>query len=179
MGEHFWPRLISAGIAILVFVQAWDGKNRRSMINAILLGVLWLALLIPEDLQVARYVIFGGALAAILVRLVKFDLIQGRDTHTRAMAAGMLVFVASLIPALTMGSPPPAWAKYLAITGAVGLMATLLWQLLWITRILFSAHRLYRDLERKRPPREADEKALGIDLSVLRPPDGSRGSGDP
>jgi len=40
----------------------------------------------------------------------------------------------------------------------------------WMTRVLFAAHRLHWDLKHSRPPREADEKVLEIDLSFLRQP---------
>jgi hypothetical protein len=170
MTTDLWLKLLSVGLVACFGVQAWKRKNRRGVIDALLIGGVWLALLLPENLTVIRYGLVGTLLAILLVRLVMFDLIKGTDKYARAMAIGMLVFVVSLIPALSMAPPVAAWAKYLAVAGGVTMMATLLWPLIWMTRILFSAYRLSRDLKHSRPPREADEQTLGIDLSVLRQP---------
>ncbi len=165
-----WIRLLSAGMLVWMGFNAWKRKDRRGVIDAVLLVVSGAALQIPEPYVVLRYGIAGVALAIVLVRSVKRDLIDGSDTYARWMTIGVLVFIASVVPALLVPSPPPVWMKYLALSGAVVMMAALLRPFVWMTRLLFSAHRLAWDLKRSRPPREADEKALGIDLSPLRQP---------
>ncbi len=163
-------RLISAGIAVAMLFLAWRRKDRRGVIDWSLIAVAGAALLIPETQPGVRYGITGAALALVMARAVKRDLIDGSDSHARMMTIGLLVFAASVILVASLPSPPPVWAKYVVIGAAVVLMAALLRPLVWMTRILFSAHRLQRDLKHSRPPREADEKVLGIDLSPLRQP---------
>ena len=164
-------RLISGGALAWHTIAAWRRNDRRAVIDAVLIGVAMSALLIPETIPVARYGIAGVALVIVITRNIKRDLIDGSDSYARWMTIGLLVFVVSMIPALSVASPRPTWTKYVALSGAALMMATLLRPLVWMTRLLFSAHRLSRDLKHSRPPREVDEKALGIDLSVLRRPD--------
>jgi hypothetical protein len=115
--------------------------------------------------RLAPDTLVSAAAAEFAVIAARFDLdFPGRRTTVSVIRAS------PLDAALSMASPVPAWAKYLAMFGAVSMMATFLWPLLWMSRILFAAHRLSRDLTHKRPPREADEQALGIDLAVLRQP---------
>ena len=90
-------RLVSLGFAVYLFIRAWKGKNRRGMIDAALIGLLWVAF---------RYTAFGGAGVALLARLVKFELIDGTDKYAKAMAVGILVFVASVIPAVPRAIRP-------------------------------------------------------------------------
>ena len=78
-------RLVSLGFAVYLFIRAWKGKNRRRMIDAALIGLLWVAL---------------------LARLVKFELIDGTGKYAKAMAVGILVFVASVIPAVPRAIRP-------------------------------------------------------------------------
>jgi hypothetical protein len=163
-------RLISAGIAVAMLFLAWRRKDRRGVIDWSLIAVAGAALLIPETQPGLRYGITGAALALVMVRAVKRDLIDGSDSHARMMTIGLLVFAAAVILVASLPSPPPVWAKYVAIGAGVVMMAALLRPLVWMTRILFSALRLRRDLAHSRPPREADEKVLGIDLSPLRQP---------
>lgn len=165
-----WLRLLSVGMLAWMGFNAWKRKDRRGVIDALLLVVSWAALLIPDPYSGLRYGIAGTSLVIVMARSVKRDLIDGSDSYARTMTIGILVFVAAIIPAMLLPSPAPTWAKYLAMGGAIVMMAALLRPLVWMTRVLFSAHRLHRDLKHSRPPREADEKALGIDLSVLRQP---------
>lgn len=164
------PPLSLISLAVLAFSlrQAWKTGNRRGQVDLSLILLSMAALLIPERYPLLRYGIAGPAMAAVLARSVKFDLAKGADKFSRAMTIGLLLFVVTAIPVLSMRSPVPVWTKYLATFGAVGMMAAFLWQWLWMTRLLFSANRLRRDLKHKRPPREADERTLGIDLSMLR-----------
>jgi hypothetical protein len=163
-------RLLFAASVAYFGYQAWKRKDRRGVIDALLIGVSMAALLIPEAYPYVRYGVAGTALVVWMVRRVKFDVIDGTDKYARAMTLGIVAFALSIAPALYIGKPAPQWAKYLAIGGGITMMATLLWPFLWITRLLFHTLRLYRDLKHKRPPREADEKVLGIDLSPLRQP---------
>jgi uncharacterized membrane protein HdeD (DUF308 family) len=163
-------RLISAGITVAMLFLAWRRKDRRGVIDWSLIAVAGAALLIPETQPGLRYGIAGVALTIVMVRAVKRDLIDGSDSHARMMTIGILGFVASLILVASLPSPPPTWAKYVVIVAAVVMMVALLRPLVWMTRLLFSAHRLVRDLKHSRPPREADEKVLGIDLAPLRQP---------
>ncbi|MCC7185893.1 MAG: hypothetical protein IT185_06615 [Acidobacteria bacterium] len=164
-------RLITAGGLVWHAVVAWRRNDRPAVIDAVLIGVSMLALLIPDTLPVARYGIAGVAMVIVIARNIKRDLIEGSDTYARGMTIGLLVFVLSMIPALSMAPPRPQWTKYVAISGGILMIAALLRPLFWMTSLLFSAHRLSRDLKHSRPPRAADERALGIDLSVLRRPD--------
>ena len=164
-------RLITTGGLVWHAVAAWRRNDRRAVIDAVLIGVSMLALLIPETIPVARYGIAGLAMLIVIARNIKRDLIDGSDTYARGMTIGLLVFVVAMIPALSMEAPRPLWTKYVAIGGAALMMVALLRPLFWMTSLLFSAHRLSRDLKHSRPPRKADEKVLGIDLSVLRRPD--------
>lgn len=170
MDMDFFIRLISAGMLVGLAFGAWKRKDRRALIDASLLVVSMVALVIPETLPGLRYGIVSAALALVMVRAVKRDVIDGSDSHARMMTIGLLVFAGSVILVASLPSPPPVWAKYVVIGAAVVMMAALLRPLVWMTRILFSAHRLHRDLKHSRPPREADEKVLGIDLSPLRQP---------
>jgi hypothetical protein len=170
MDVHPLFRLASASLAVGMLVLAWRRKDRAGVIDWSLVVVTMAALLLPESLPGLRYGIAGTALAVVLARSVKRDLFEGSDAYARSMTIGILVFVASLILVMLLPSPTPTWAKYVAIGAAVVMMAALLRPLIWMTRVLFSAHRLHRDLKHSRPPREADEKVLGIDLSVFRQP---------
>lgn len=149
---------------------AWRRGDRRAVIDHSLIVVSMAALFLPDTWPGLRYGIVGVALLIVMARSVKRDLIDGSDTHSRMMTIGLLVFSGILLLVMVLPSPPPAWAKYAVAGAAAFLIATLVWPLLWMTRMLFSAHRLHRDLKHSRPPREADEKVLGVDLSVLRQP---------
>ncbi len=163
-------RLLSASSVAYFGYLAWKRKDRRGVVDALLIGVSMVALLIPVAYPYVRYGVAATALAIWMVRRVKFDVIDGTDKYARAMVLGIVAFALSISPALFIGTPAPAWAKYLAIGGGITMMATLLWPFLWITRMLFHTLRLYRDLKHHRPPREVDEKVLGIDLAPLRQP---------
>jgi len=170
MEADIWIRMIMVGMMAALAFIAWKRKDRRDAIYLMLPAVGMMALFIPAEFPVLRYGIAGAALGLVLVRSVKRDLIDGSDPIARFMTIGILVFVASFIPVMLLPSPPPAWAKYVAIGGAVAMLVGLLRPLWWMTRLLFSAHRLHRDLTHSRPPREADEKVLEIDLSFMRKP---------
>lgn len=172
LDAHLFFRLFSVSLLAWQGIRAWKRGDRAGVIDPALLGVSFAALLIPEAYPGFRYGIAGAALAIVIARSVKRDLIDGSDTDARWMTIGLLVFVASIMPAMFMSSPRPEWTKYLALCGIVVMLVTLLRPFVWMTRVLFSAHRLHRDLKHSRPPREADEKVLGIDLSVLREPRG-------
>jgi hypothetical protein len=163
-------RLLSVASVAYFGYLAWKRRDRRGVIDAPLIVAAMSALLIPEAYAYVRYGVAGTALAIWMVRRVKVDVIDGADKYARAMVLGIVAFALSIVPAEYLGEPAPQWAKYLAIGGGLTMMATLLWPFLGMTRLLFSAHRLRRDLQHKRPPREADEKVLGIDLSPLRQP---------
>ncbi len=171
MDMGFFVRLISVGMLVWIGFSAWKRKDRRALIDAALIVVSMVALLIPAPYLGLRYGIAGVALAIVMSRAVKRDLIDGSDSHARMMTIGILGFVASLILVAALPSPTPTWAKYVVIGAGVLMMVALLSPLVWMTRLLFSAHRLSRDRKHSRPPREADEKVLGIDLSPLRRPD--------
>ncbi len=148
--------------------QAWKRGERARMVEPGLCAVGLLALQLPEAWPVPRYGICGAAIGFMLLRAIKRDLIDGSDSVARWMTIGILVFVASIVPTLLLDRPYPAWVKYLGMAG-VGVFALAMLRPLWsMTRLLFSAHRLKRDLQHKRPPRVADEQVLGIDLSPLR-----------
>lgn len=170
MDMGFFVRLISVGMLVWIGFSAWKRKDRRALIDAALIVVSMVALWIPEPYLGLRYGIAGATLAIVLARAVKRDVIDGSDSHARMMTIGLLVFAASLILVESLPSPPPVWAKYVVFGAAAVMMVAFLRPLVWMTRILFSAHRLHRDLKHSRPPREADEKVLGIDLSPLRQP---------
>lgn len=167
-------RTFDVALLVLVIVngrsayQAWKRGERGKMVDPVLCAVGLLALLLPDAWPVARYGIAGTAIGLMLLRAIKRDLIVGSDSVARWMTIGLLVFVASILPAMLMERPSPAWAKYVGMAGVGVLALTVLRPVWWMTRLLFSAHRLKRDLEHKRPPRAADEQVLGIDLSPLR-----------
>jgi len=170
MDLSFWIRVMLVGVLATQAIRAWRRGDRRAVIDPALLCVAMVALMLPETLQAVRYTVAGVALAVVLVRSVKRDLIDGSDKIARTMTIGVLVFVASVIPTLFVSAPAPAWTKYLLVVGGLVMFAALLGPFFWMSRLMFSANRLLWDLKRSRPPREADEKVLGIDLSVLRQP---------
>lgn len=176
-------RTFDVALLVLVIVhgrsayQAWTRGERGKVVDPVLCAVGLLALQLPDAWPVARYGIAGTAIGLMLLRAIKRDVIVGSDSVARWMTIGVLVFAASVLLSMLVDRPFPVWAKYLALAGAGVFALVLLRQLWWMTRLLFSAHRLKRDLEHKRPPRAADEQVLGIDLSPLR--DAYRASPDP
>lgn len=170
MDTHAFFRLVVMGILAWFAILAWRRKDHRAMIDPLLIVGAMAALFIPDTWPGLRYGLAGAALVIVMVRSVKRDLIDGSDRYSQVMTIGLLGFAVLVLLVMVLPSPPPLWAKYAVAAAGILLIAALAWPLLWMGRLLFSSHRLYRDLKHSRPPREADEKVLGIDLSLLRQP---------
>ncbi len=163
MDIHALFRLVTMALLAGFAFLAWRRKDRQAVIDPLLIVVAMAALFIPDSWPGLRYGIAGVALTFMIARSVKRDLIDGSDAHARMMTIGLLVFTATVLLVMVLPSPPPPWAKYAVAGAGIFLIAALAWPLVWMTRTLFSAGHLYRDLKHSRPPREADEKVLGVD----------------
>jgi len=172
-----WLQPVVLAIVGAQAVRAWRRRDRPAAIDGALLVVGWLALVLAPWPAV-RYGLGGLAMAAVLIRQTRrVFFTPGHGRLERALLGGLLVCILLLLAVLVL-RPSRGWALGLFIAGAAAFFAPMVIGFAWISRLLVSALRLRRDLKRGRPPRVADERTLGIDLSVLRnrPPSSGQSS---